>query len=50
MIVLRTYENGEKTILAPPILDVVETQRSSLLSKRDTIIKLVINQKLFQIP
>ena len=31
MIVLRTYENGEKTILAPPILDVVETRRSSLL-------------------
>ena len=31
MIVLRTYENGEKTILAPPILDVVETRRSSFL-------------------
>ena len=34
MIVLRTYENGEKTILAPPILDVVETWRSSFLLVR----------------
>ena len=36
MIVLRTYENGEKTILAPPILDVVETRRSSFLLRRLT--------------
>ena len=25
------HENGEKTILAPPILDVLETRRSSFL-------------------